>query len=157
MAGCFVKMIGASDYPLLEGVDIFDSGGAEIDIVRFPTRQFPRQWTGDEQLIYYAVGGTRKIFAAARLTGAPVEGVAQQGERWPHTAPARIDPSTIIRDLRFAPELAEVDIDLRDAVGKDVSWIPMTTSQFEQACALLRKRRLAAPPSARRPLRSAGA
>jgi hypothetical protein len=152
MAGCFVKMIGASDYPVPEGVDIFDSGGCEIEIVRFPTRQFPKQWTGNEQLIYYAVGGTKKIFAAARLAGAPVERIAQQGERWPHTAPVRIDPSTVIRDLRFAPELAEVDIELRDAIGKDVSWVQMTTQQFERACALLRRRRLSAPPNARRPL-----
>lgn len=152
MAGCFLKMIGASDYPLREGLDIFDTGGAETDIVRFPTRQFPRRWTGNEQLIYYAVGGTKKIFAAARLTRPPVEEPAQPGERWVHWAPVRFDPRTIIRDLRFAPELAEVDISLLDEVGKDVSWIHMSTQQFERACALLRRHRDKAPASARRPL-----
>lgn len=146
-------MIGASDYPLLEGVDVFDTGGAERDFVRFPARQFPKQWTGDERLIYYAVGGTKKIFAAAQLTGAPVQNPAQRGERWPHTAPVSLDPSTVVRDLRYAPELIKVDLALLEQVGKDVSWrIQMTRRQYDTACALLRSARLSAPASARGPL-----
>jgi hypothetical protein len=152
MAGFFLKMIGASDYPLHEDQDVFDTGGAERDVVRFPTRQFPKQWTGDERLIYYAVGGTKKIFAAAQLTGPPVENVAQPGERRPHTAPVKFDPTTVVRDLRFAPELVKLDLDLRDQIAKDVSWIQMTGQQFDAACALLRAARLSAPPAARRPL-----
>jgi hypothetical protein len=145
-------MIGSTDLPLLEGIDLFDAAGVERDIVRFPTRQFPAQWTGDEHLIYYAVGGTKKIFAAAKLTDAPVKNFAQRGERWPHTATVRFDPTTVVRDLRYAPELIRVDFDLLGQVSKDVSWLPMNEKQFNSACDLLRRCRQAAPTASRRPL-----
>jgi hypothetical protein len=69
MRGRYVKMIGASDLPLDN--DPFIQIPSLATRVRFPRDQFPRDMKKGDELLYYAVGGYKKLFAQVRLTGDP--------------------------------------------------------------------------------------
>lgn len=148
-----MKLIGTSDdgQQLLPGLDLFDYFQVERRIVRFPKHRFPERMTDNDWLIYYAVGGTKTIFACARMSGWATK-LADPGHRFPHRAPVSFDETTVIRDLAFAPKLIEVSLDLEDEEKRETSHHPMTRQQFDLACKLLRRHRLSAPPSARAPL-----
>src|SRR4051812_14056441 len=97
MPGHYVKMIGASDLPLPN--DAFVAAPSIKRRVRFPRDQFPRDMKKGDELVYYAVGGYKKLFAQVRLTADPEREVlvdeleARDGvaaveifRRWPHAA-----------------------------------------------------------------------
>src|SRR4051794_17123599 len=77
--GRYVKTIGASDLPLPN--DPFISDPELLDLVRFPRDQFPRDMHKGDELVYYAVGGYKKIFAIVRLAEDPRRDVPSTSSR----------------------------------------------------------------------------
>ena len=101
MLARYVKMIGASDLPLPN--DPFAQIPSLARLVRFPRDQFPHEIKKGDELLYYAVGGYKKVFAQVRLIGDPAQDVpvtgsargvsnAQIFRRWPHAAAVELGP-----------------------------------------------------------------
>jgi hypothetical protein len=59
----WVKLIGASDLPVPNAV--FREIPSLAELVRFPKGQFPTDMRKGDALLYYAVGGYKKVFAAS--------------------------------------------------------------------------------------------
>jgi hypothetical protein len=149
MPSYFVKMIGASDLPLAN--DPFVQIPSLSTLVRFPRDQFPRDIKKGDELLYYAVGGYKKLFAQVRLvgdperevpTGAPERGVPS-GEifrRWPHAA--AVDRGAYVDCVEFGPDLAEVNPRLTDEIRQGVSHFSISSADFDKAVQLIRKGRL---------------
>ncbi len=65
----YVKLLGSTDMPMPNHV--WDGRQDLRDEVRFPARPAPIEITPGDELVYYAVGGFKRIFATARVESAP--------------------------------------------------------------------------------------
>lgn len=150
MPSRYVKMIGASDLPLAN--DPFVQIPSLARLVRFPRDQFPRDMKKGDELLYYAVGGYKKLFAQVRLTADPVRDVPTgeperglpSGEifrRWPHAATVDLGPH--VDYVEFGPDLWEVNPRLMDEIHQGVSHFPISAADFEKAVRLINKGKLA--------------
>jgi SAM-dependent methyltransferase len=72
----YVKLLGAGDMPL--GKTPFRDREDLLTRVRFPKDQFPRATRRGDELVYYAVGGYKRLFAVAR--GSSMTGPSQARE-----------------------------------------------------------------------------
>jgi len=140
----YVKMIGAHDLPLSNTP--FEDRPELLDRVRFPRDQFPREMRRGDELIYYAVGGYKGIFAIAQLTADPERDVGEDIEperlrRWPHAA--SVDFRVRLRFVDSGPALADVGRSLQGQVGQGVSHFEIGRPEFERAYDLLRKAKVA--------------
>lgn len=108
MPAYYIKMIGAHDMPLPN--DPFIQRPDLKDLVRFPRDQFPKEMSKGDELLYYAVGGYKKIFAHARLAEDPRRDVPTPDHeifrRWPHGAAIELGPH--LDYVEFGPDLWDV-------------------------------------------------
>jgi hypothetical protein len=145
----WVKLIGASDLPLPN--DPFVRDPSLYEWVRFPRDQFPREINKGDELVYYAVGGYKKLFAIARLTAEPQRDVPARHatifKRWPHAARVEIGPH--LQYVEFGPDLGAVDPRLMDEIHQGVSHFRITPEQYANAVRLILRARGA--EKARRP------
>jgi hypothetical protein len=147
--GRYVKMIGASDLPLHN--DPFVQIPSLARLVRFPRDQFPHDMKKGDELLYYAVGGYKKVFAQVRLTGDPERDVPTgdpergipSGEifrRWPHAAAVDLGPH--VDYVEFGPYLSDVNPRLMDEIHQGVSHFPISSSDFDKAVQMINKGKL---------------
>jgi hypothetical protein len=139
----WLKMIGASDWPLHD-YPFRDRPSLKTE-VRFPRDQFPgRLISKGDSLVYYAVGGWKRVFAIVELTEDPQRDVrsgdAQVDKRWPHAATVLLSPYWV-EPLTRAPLLSDVSQSLQSEIHQGVSHIPMGAPKFERAKEAIRRAR----------------
>jgi len=123
--------------------DWWGAGRDELDDeVRFP-KPLPKEITPGDELVYYAVGGFKRIFATARVTTAPVLRPEHANpviaKKWPFASDAELDPSTRMRRVSNGPLLADVSPALQEKIGHGVSHFEIGRPEFERAVKLLRQ------------------
>lgn len=142
--GRYVKMIGASDLPLAN--DPFVQIPSLARLVRFPRDQFPHDMKRGDELLYYAVGGYKKVFAQVRLTGDPQRDVPtgdpERGipnseifRRWPHAATVDLGPH--VDYVEYGPDLWDVNPRLMEQIHQGVSHFSISSTDFDQAVRLI--------------------
>jgi hypothetical protein len=139
----WLKMIGASDWPL--GDYPFRDRPSLKSEVRFPRDQFPGRLIGTgDSLVYYAVGGWKRIFAVVELVEDPQRdipsGDSRVDKRWPHAARVLLTPYWV-EPLSGAPLLTDVSRSLQSEIHQGVSHLPMGAPEFDGAKAALRRAR----------------
>lgn len=137
----YVKLLGSTDMPM---PDHPWGGRRDLkDEVRFPARPAPTEITPGDELVYYAVGGFKRVFATARVESAPqlsdVHPNPIIAKRWPYAASASLNPSTRLEYVSSGPELAAVAAGLQGKVGHGVSHFEIGRADFERAVQLLRR------------------
>jgi hypothetical protein len=139
----YVKMIGASDLPLTNTP--FADIPSLLNRVRFPRDQFPHYMTPGDELVYYAVGGYKGLFAIAELAGPPERDIPISDpvvmKRWPHAADVRI--RIRLDEVTSGPQLTEVSPSLQREVHQGVSHFEIGRPEFDRAYELLRKAKAA--------------
>ena len=136
-------MIGASDFHLSERP--FDQRPSLKSEVRFPRDQFPgnRILVGD-WLVYYAVGGWKRVFAIVKVIDEPkrdvLSGDSEIDRRWPHAAEVLLAPEHVT-DLNHAPVLASISSSLQRQIRQGVSYLEMGEPEFQRAKESLRRAR----------------
>jgi hypothetical protein len=153
---CWVKLVGASDLPLPN--DPFIRIPSLRELIRFPRDQFPRDMARGDELLLYAVGGYKKIFAATRLEEDPRRDVPGADpviyKRWPHAAAIQLGPH--IDYVENGPDLSEINPRLGAEIRQGVSHFSISSADFQIGVRLIlrakeverRMRRQAAPGSA---------
>ena len=135
----FVKLLGSSDSPMPD--EPWDRDPEMHYEVRFPPKPPPTDVTRGDELIYYAVGGTKCIFGASRVEGDPVlnpiHSDPEIARRWPYSAPISLRPSACVSRLSAAPLLELVAQGLQTNIGHGVSHFEIGHSEFEKAIRLL--------------------
>ena len=138
---CYVKLLGATDmpmpnYPWGQRSDI-------VDEVRFPAKPIPKEISPGDELIYYAVGGYKRVFATARVDSAPrlsdVHPNPVVAKRWPYAAKVSLSPSTKLEYVSSGPNLADIAPSLQKKVGQGVSHFEIGRAEFDRAVQLLRR------------------
>jgi hypothetical protein len=113
---------------------------------------------GDE-LLYYAVGGYKKLFAQVRLTGDPKRDVPisqpERGvpnreifRRWPHAAPVELGPH--VDYVEFGQIFGIFNPRLMDEIHQGVSHFPISAADLAKAVRLINKGKLEQTKRARR-------
>jgi hypothetical protein len=137
----FVKMLGASDMPMPNHP--WGRNNDPEDIVRFPSRPKPTDIAAGDELLYYAVGGYKRVFATARVESAPVLGDIPPNDpiakRWPYVAGVSLRPSTRLEYVSSGPLLAEIAPALQQNVGHGVSHFEIGRAAFDRAIQLLQR------------------
>ena len=136
----FVKLLGSTDMPMSNS----PWGEREInEEIRFPASPPPKEVTPGDELIYYAVGGYKRVFAAARVEGEPVLSDKHENpvvaKRWPYAAPVKIRPDTKLEYVSSGPGLNEITPGLQSKIGHGVSHFEIGKPEFDRAVALLRR------------------
>jgi hypothetical protein len=115
--------------------------------VRFPKGGTPKDVHAGDYLVYYAVGGYKRIFAVVRMEDEPVLNPVHSSkviaERWPYAAPVSIRPDTKLEYVSSGPLLEDVGRGLQQKIGHGVSHFEIGQPEFERAVSLLRKAKVA--------------
>ena len=135
-----VKMLGASDMPMA------NHPWSEREInqeVRFPPKPKPVHISKGDELLYYAVGGYKRVFASARVEAPPALNDVHENpviaKRWPYASPVSLRPEVKLEYVSSGPLLADIGPGLQEQVGHGVSDFEIGRPQFEKALDLLRK------------------
>ena len=111
--------------------------------VRFPSSPAPSEIRPGDELVYYAVGGSKRIFATARVESAPVLGDIPPNDRiakkWPYVVEVSLRPSTKLEYVSSGPLLSDVDHALQEKVRHGVSHFEIGREQFRRAMQLLER------------------
>jgi hypothetical protein len=133
----WVKLVGASDLSLPN--DPFVRIPSLREEIRFPRDQFPRDMSRGDELLLYAVGGYKKIFAAVRLEEEPRRDVGGTEpwilKRWPHAVRVHLGPHVDL--VEHGPDLAAVNPHLLDEIRQGVSHFPISAADYETGIRLL--------------------
>jgi hypothetical protein len=136
----FVKMLGASDMPLA------NEPWSEREIneeVRFLPKPPPTDVSRGDELLYYAVGGSKRIFAAAYVEEAPALNHLHKnpviGERYPYASPVTVPEATKLQYVSSGPELSAVGGGLQSQIRGGVSHFEIGKREFDRALVLLRR------------------
>ncbi len=119
--------------------------------MRFPRDQFPHDMKKGDELLYYAVGGDKKLFAQVRLTGDPERDVptgdpergipnSEVFRRWPHAATVDLGPH--VDYVEFGPDLWDINPRLMEEIHQGVSHFPIGSSDFDKAVRLINRGKL---------------
>jgi hypothetical protein len=140
----YVKLLGSTDMPMSN-----HPWGVRNDVedeVRFPARPAPTEISSGDELVYYAVGGYKRVFATARVEAAPklsdVHPNPVVAKRWPYAAKVALRPSTKLEYVSSGPELSEIGPGLQEHVGHGVSHFEIGRAEFECAIRLLERARV---------------
>jgi hypothetical protein len=141
----FVKMLGSTDMPMPNHAWTRRS---EIDHeVRFPAKPPPKDVAPGDELVYYAVGGYKRVFATARVETVPelndIHPNPVVAKRWPYAAEVSLDPSTKLQYVSSGPALSAIGRDLQEQVRHGVSHFEIGRPEFERAIQLLRQAKTA--------------
>jgi hypothetical protein len=134
----YVKMLGSTDMPMPNHP--WGHRNDAEDEVRFPAKPAPVEISPGDELVYYAVGGYKRVFATARIDGPPKLTAAPKTvieKRWPYVAKASLRPSTKLQYVSSGPELAQIGPGLQEQVGHGVSHFEIGRVEFERAVKLL--------------------
>jgi hypothetical protein len=134
----YVKMLGSADMPMPN--DPWGRRNDAEDEVRFPAKPAPIKISPGDELVYYAVGGYKRVFATARIDAAPRLTAAPKTvieKRWPYVAKVSLRPGTKLQYVSSGPELAQIGPGLQAQVGHGVSHFEIGRAEFERAVKLL--------------------
>jgi hypothetical protein len=137
----YVKLLGAHDRPMPN--DAWGPGGVEPeDEVRFPPKPPPTNVAPGDELVYYAVGGYKRLFGSVRVETAPTlvdhhNPIVQK--RWPYLAKVAVRPSTRLRYVSSGPELKAIDPSLQDEIDQGVSHFEIGRAEFNRAVQVLQR------------------
>src|SRR3954452_647753 len=116
----FVKMLGATDMPMPN--DAWGSRGDNERDVRFPPKPAPTDVSSGDYLVYYAVGGYKRVFATARVEGPPKLSEEHPNpviaKRWPYAVPVSVRPDTKVKYVSSGPALTDIGPSLQSRVGQ---------------------------------------
>jgi len=147
----WVKLVGASDFPLPN--DPFISIPSLAELIRFPRDQFPRELGRGDEMLLYAVGGYKKVFAAVMLEADPRRDVpgadAAVLRRWPHAVAVRLGPH--VDYVEYGPDLNEIRQGLQSEIGQGVSHFGISATDYQNGLRLLARARDTQERSRRRP------
>jgi len=134
-------MLGSTDMPMPNRP--WGRNNDPEDIVRFPPRPVPVGIGPGDELVYYAVGGYKRVFATARVESKPVLGNIPPNDpiakRWPYIAKVSLRPSTKLEYVSSGPELSDIAPALQDSVGHGVSHFEIGHAEFHRALQLLQR------------------
>lgn len=134
-----MKLVGSSDLPLPN--DPFIAIPSLRETIRFPRDQFPRDMARGDEMLLYAVGGYKKIFASARATADPARDVpgasATVLKRWPHAVQIELGPH--INYVEYGPDLTDISRRLASEIRQGVSHFPISPSEYQLGVRLIRK------------------
>jgi hypothetical protein len=137
----FVKMLGSTDMPMPN-----DAWGRRTEIateVRFPAKPPPTDVGPGDELVYYAVGGYKRVFATVRVESEPEPDRPHENpviaKRWPYAAGVSLNPTTRLKYVSSGPELSAIGRGLQDQVHQGVSHFEMGRPEFDRAVSLLRQ------------------
>ena len=140
----YVKLLGATDMPMPN-----EAWGRDEEMnkeVRFPAKPPPKEIAKGDELVYYAVGGYKRLFGAVRVEDAPqlndVHKNREVAKRWPYAAPVAIRPDVKLTYVSSGPELAAVSPALQQQIGQGVSHFEIGKPEFDRAIDLLRKAKI---------------
>ena len=133
----FVKLLGLSEMPMPNLA--FGRDEEMNKEVRFP-RPEPKDVMPGDELVYYAVGGYKRIFGVARVEESPKQNHVHSNpvvaKKWPYAARVALRPDTKLRYVSSGPLLEEVG---RSLLGHGVSHFEIGAPEFARAVSLLRK------------------
>jgi hypothetical protein len=137
----YVKLLGSTDMPMPN-----DPWGRDPEMakeVRFPAKPAPTDIAKGDELIYYAVGGYKRLFGASRVDDVPVinneHSNAVVAKRWPYAAPVEVRHDVKLTYVSSGPSLDDVTPGLQKNVRHGVSHFEIGRPEFERAISLLRK------------------
>ena len=136
----YVKMLGSTDMPMPNHP--WGHRNDAEDEVRFPAKPAPVEISPGDELVYYAVGGYKRVFATARIEAAPKLTAAPKTvieKRWSYVAKASLRPSTKLQYVSSGPELTQIGPGLQGQVGHGVSHFEIGRDEFERAVTLLQR------------------
>jgi hypothetical protein len=131
----FVKLLGATDMPM-PNHPWGNRGDVEAE-VRFPARPKPTDIAPGDELVYYAVGGYKRIFATARVETLPTLSDLHPNpivaKRWPYAVKISLRPSTKLEYVSSGPALSDIEPSLQSQIGHGVSHFEIGRAEFERA------------------------
>jgi hypothetical protein len=137
----YVKLLGSSDMPMPN-----HPWGPSRDPgegVRFPAQPKPTEIAVGDELVYYAVGGYKRIYATARVESKAVINDVHPNpviaKRWPYEAKVSLRPSTKLEYVSSGPELNDVSPGLQARVQHGVSHFEIGRPEFDRAVQLLQR------------------
>jgi hypothetical protein len=137
----YVKMLGAHDRPMPN--DAWGPQGVQPeDEVRFPPKPRPTDVTPGDELVYYAVGGYKRLFGTVRVETAPTlvhHSNPVVRKRWPYLSKVAVRPSTKLKYVSSGPELEAIGPGLQEQVGQGVSHFEIGRAEFDRAVQLLQR------------------
>ena len=137
----FVKMLGSTDMPMPN--DAWAARGDLDDQVRFAVKPKPTDVAVGDELVYYAVGGYKRVFATARVETVPEESddhpSPEIAKRWRYASRVAVRPSTKLKYVSSGPELNDISPGLMSNVGHGVGYFPISREQSERAVQLLQR------------------
>ena len=139
----YVKLLGSTDMPMANYPWDEDEMHSEV---RFPPKPPPNDISPGDELVYYAVGGYKRVFVTARVEESPqlnqVHSNSEVAKRWPYASRVALRPETRLTYVSSGPELNEVTPGLQDNVRHGVSHFEIGKPQFEHTVSLLRKKKI---------------
>jgi hypothetical protein len=142
--------LGASDLPLPN--DPFISIPSLKETMRFPRDQFPSDMSRGDELLLYAVGGYKKIFATCRLEAEPQRDVPGADphvfKRWPHAVSIRLGPH--LDYVEYGPDLVDINSRLGSEIRQGVSHFTVSADDYRSGVRLILKAKEAERQARRR-------
>ena len=139
----YVKLLGSTDMPMANYPWDEDEMRREV---RFPPKPPPADVSPGDELVYYAVGGFKRVFATARVEELPqinnIHSNPTVARRWPYAAAVRLRPDTKLTYVTSGPELDDITPGLQQKVGHGVSHFEIGKPEFERAVSLLRQKKM---------------
>ena len=130
-------MVGSSDLPLPN--DPFVQRPSLREQIRFPRDQFPRDMARGDEMLLYAVGGYKKVFAAVRLEEEPQRDVGGTEpdifKRWPHAVRVSLGPHVDL--VEHGPDLADINARLLSEIHQGVSHFAIAPADYEKGLRLI--------------------
>jgi hypothetical protein len=137
----FVKLLGAHDRPMPN--DAWGQDGVQPDDeVRFPPKPPPTDVAPGDELVYYAVGGYKRLFGTVRVETAPTlvhHNNPVVEKRWPYLSKVTVRPDTKVRYVSSGPELEAIGVGLQEQIDQGVSHFEIGRPEFDRAVQLLRR------------------
>jgi len=137
----FVKMLGSTDMPMPN--DAWGTRGDIEEQVRFAPQPKPTDVVPGDELVYYAVGGYKRVFAKARVESTPELNSFHPNpaiaKRWPYASKIAVRPSTKLKYVSSGPELSAISPGLQSKVAKGVGYFEISRDDFERAVQLLQR------------------
>jgi hypothetical protein len=137
----FVKLLGSTDMPMPNRA--WGRNNDPEAWVRFPSKPPPTDIRRGDELVYYAVGGYKRVFATARVEAEPTLGDVSPkdpiAKRWPYIAEVALRPSTRLEYVSSGPLLSDVGQGLQPKVRHGVSHFEIGRAEFDRAVQLLQR------------------
>ena len=125
MSGLWLKMVGSTDSPCPESYE-----RDHVDFVRKPI-----SFRSGDDMVFYAAGGTQRVFAIARAIGEPYD---SRDRRWPYRMNVKYILNLPLSSGVHIDELSTPRRNLRRSVRR-ASYIRLDPEEYERAAKKLQQ------------------